>query len=258
MEDPSQCGSHRSDPLPERFYGGGGSTMRGYPQNQAGPRDPARVFRWVFRAVFNSTEVASLLCANIRGFVRDFGNVFSSIGSMSFPHRPTQYFRLQLHVARGWLRNPLQTPLSSAARRCIQYHPPEYNGFAGDYTHGAMLASGTCQTSTQHISHFQFFFSIRSGLLMRNGLSFVGRSSDRAAGICVIVDRSAIRLATRSLRIARLRGASGLEAFQNGKLPVSVLRHDRGAQRLIDLRLVNARWDVGNLCQRRQLKPRNY
>jgi outer membrane protein insertion porin family len=31
-------------PLPERFFGGGGNTQRGFPENQAGPRDPLTGF----------------------------------------------------------------------------------------------------------------------------------------------------------------------------------------------------------------------
>ena len=31
-------------PLPERFFGGGGSSHRGFPENQAGPRDPTTGF----------------------------------------------------------------------------------------------------------------------------------------------------------------------------------------------------------------------
>ena len=33
-------------PLAERFYGGGASSHRGFPELQAGPRDPTTGFRW--------------------------------------------------------------------------------------------------------------------------------------------------------------------------------------------------------------------
>lgn len=152
-------------PLPERFYGGGGSTMRGYPQNQAGPRDGSTGFPLGGSALFfNSTEIRfPLYGANIRGVVfEDFGNVFSTLGNMSF--RTDQHniadFNYMSHAVGFGIR--YRTPLGPL-RLDLAYsiNPPEYNGFAGDYTQLVLCsASGTCSTSTQHISHFQFFFSI--------------------------------------------------------------------------------------------------
>ena len=37
-------------PLPERFFGGGGTSHRGFPEIQAGPRDPTTGFRWAARS----------------------------------------------------------------------------------------------------------------------------------------------------------------------------------------------------------------
>ena len=152
-------------PLPERFYGGGGSTMRGYPQNQAGPRDGSTGFPLGGSALFfNSTEIRfPLYGANIRGVLfEDFGNVFSSIGNMSFrtDQRNIADFNYMSHAIGFGIR--YRTPLGPL-RLDVAYsiNPPEYNGFAGDYTQLVQCsASGTCTTSTQHINHFQFFFSI--------------------------------------------------------------------------------------------------
>ena len=152
-------------PLPERFYGGGGSTMRGYPQNQAGPRDGSTGFPLGGSALFfNSTEIRfPLYGANIRGVLfEDFGNVFSTLGNMSFrtDQRGITDFNFMSHAVGFGIR--YRTPLGPL-RLDVAYsiNPPEYNGFAGDYTQLVQCsASGTCTTSTQHISHFQFFFSI--------------------------------------------------------------------------------------------------
>jgi len=152
-------------PLPERFYGGGGNTMRGYPQNQAGPRDAATGFPLGGSALFfNNTEVRfPLYGANLRGVLfEDMGNVFSSIGAMSFrvDQRNISDFNYMSHAVGFGVR--YRTPLGPL-RLDIAYslNPPQYNGFAGDYTQLVQCsASGTCQPSTQHISHFQFFFSI--------------------------------------------------------------------------------------------------
>jgi len=157
-------------PLPERFYGGGGSTMRGYPQNQAGPRDsylnaPSTGFPLGGSALFfNSTEVRfPLYGANVRGVLfEDFGNVFSTLGNMSFrtDQRNVADFDYMSHAVGFGVR--YRTPLGPL-RLDVAYsiNPPQYDGFPGDYTQLVQCsASGTCQSSTQHISHFQFFFSI--------------------------------------------------------------------------------------------------
>ncbi len=152
-------------PLPERFYGGGGSTMRGYPQNQAGPRDGTTGFPLGGSALFfNNTEIRfPLYGANIRGVLfEDFGNVFSTLGNMSFrtDQRGITDFNFMSHAVGFGIR--YRTPLGPL-RLDVAYsiNPPEYNGFAGDYTQLVQCsASGACATSTQHISHFQFFFSI--------------------------------------------------------------------------------------------------
>lgn len=152
-------------PLPERLYGGGGSTMRGYPQNQAGPRDGSTGFPLGGSALFfNSTEIRfPLYGANIRGVLfEDFGNVFSTLGNMSFRtnQRNITDFNFMSHAVGFGIR--YRTPLGPL-RLDLAYdiNPPQYNGFAGDYTQLVQCsASGTCTTSTQHISHFQFFFSI--------------------------------------------------------------------------------------------------
>src|SRR5215471_4677916 len=74
-------------PLPERFFGGGSNSMRGLPDNQAGPRDSATGFPLGGNALFfHSTEGRfPLIGDNIGGVIfHDIGNVFSDLGSMSF------------------------------------------------------------------------------------------------------------------------------------------------------------------------------
>jgi outer membrane protein assembly factor BamA len=152
-------------PLPERFYGGGGTTMRGYPQNQAGPRDTDTGFPLGGSAqFFNNTELRfPLYGTNLRGVLfEDMGNVFSSIGTMSFrvDQRNISDFNYMAHAAGFGVR--YRTPLGPL-RFDIAYgiNPPRYNGFAGNYSQLVQCsASGTCLPSTQQISHFQFFFSI--------------------------------------------------------------------------------------------------
>jgi outer membrane protein assembly factor BamA len=152
-------------PLPERFYGGGGNTMRGYPQNQAGPRDTDTGFPLGGSALFfNNTEVRfPLYGANLRGVLfEDMGNVFSTLGNMSFRfhQKSISDFNYMSHAAGFGVR--YRTPLGPL-RLDIAYslNPPKYNGFAGNYSQLVECsAKGSCQTSTQQIGHLQFFFSI--------------------------------------------------------------------------------------------------
>ena len=57
-----------SIPLPERFFGGGGTSHRGFPENQAGPRDTTTGFPLGGTALlFNQTELRFPLSAKISG-----------------------------------------------------------------------------------------------------------------------------------------------------------------------------------------------
>jgi len=152
-------------PLPERFYGGGGSTNRAFPENQAGPRDLLTGFPLGGSALFfNSSELRfPLYGVNINGVLfEDAGNIYSSIGNMSF--RTTQHdagdFNYMVHAAGFGIR--YRTPVGPI-RVDLAYsiNPPRYNGFPGSYSQLVQCsAASTCQASLQQISHFQFFFSI--------------------------------------------------------------------------------------------------
>ncbi len=82
-------------PLPERFYGGGQTTIRGFPYDQAGPRDPLTGFPIGGNALlFHTTEFRfPLIGDNIGGvFFHDMGNVYSGLSRLSFP-RPPEWSR---------------------------------------------------------------------------------------------------------------------------------------------------------------------
>jgi outer membrane protein assembly factor BamA len=152
-------------PLAERFFGGGGNTQRGFPENQAGPRDLLTGFPLGGSALFfNNTELRfPLYGANINGVLfEDAGNVYSSLGSISFraKQRDLTDFNYMVHAAGFGLR--YRTPIGPL-RLDLAYsiNPPKYNGFPGSYSQLVQCsAAGTCQASLQQISHFQFFFSI--------------------------------------------------------------------------------------------------
>ncbi len=152
-------------PLPERFYGGGGSTDRAFPENQAGPRDLLTGFPLGGSAMFfNSAELRfPLYGANVNGvFFEDAGNIFSSIGKMSFrtvQHSPSD-FSYMVHAAGFGIR--YRTPVGPI-RVDLAYsiNPPRFFGYPGSYNQLVQCSvNGPCQASLQQISHFQFFFSI--------------------------------------------------------------------------------------------------
>ena len=77
-------------PLPERFFGGGATSQRGFPDNQAGPRDPFTGFPIGGNALlFHSTELRfPFLGDNITGvFFHDMGNIYSGMGNISFRYQ---------------------------------------------------------------------------------------------------------------------------------------------------------------------------
>jgi outer membrane protein insertion porin family len=74
-------------PLPERFFGGGTNSMRGFPDFQAGPRDLETGFPIGGNALlFHQDEFRfPLLGPNIGGVLfHDMGNIYTDVGSISF------------------------------------------------------------------------------------------------------------------------------------------------------------------------------
>jgi outer membrane protein assembly complex protein YaeT len=159
--------SEPGDPIPlaERFFAGGGNTQRGFPENQAGPRDLLTGFPLGGSAMFfNNTELRfPLYGANINGVLfEDMGNVFSSIGAITFrvDQKDQQDFDYMVHAVGFGIRyktpiGPLRLDLADSI------NPPKFNGFPGNYAQLVQCsAANSCQASAQQISHFQFFFSI--------------------------------------------------------------------------------------------------
>jgi outer membrane protein assembly factor BamA len=148
-------------PLPERFFGGGGTSLRAFPENQAGPRDALTGFPIGGNALlFHSTELRfPLIGNNIDGVLfHDLGNIFSTLGKVSFSfHQPSLTdFNYTVHAVGFGVR--YRTPLGPI-RVDLAYtlNPPTFNGLQGNYQD---LLFGTAPTVRQSTGHFQFFFSI--------------------------------------------------------------------------------------------------
>jgi outer membrane protein assembly factor BamA len=74
-------------PISERFFGGGSMSHRGFPDNQAGPRDTLTGFPLGGNALlFHSTELRfPFIGDNMQGVVfHDMPNIYNDIGSISF------------------------------------------------------------------------------------------------------------------------------------------------------------------------------
>jgi outer membrane protein assembly complex protein YaeT len=181
---PAGISATESVPLPERFFSGGSDSNRGFPYNQAGPRDigmPAATgasatlptgFPLGGNALFfNTFELRfPLLGSNIGGVVfHDMGNVFSSLNALTFrsSQRNLQDFDYMVHAVGFGIR--YKTPLGPV-RVDLAYsiNPPSYLGFSG--TVAQLLACNpnlppselpaVCTPVQQSVSHFQFSFSI--------------------------------------------------------------------------------------------------
>lgn len=156
-------------PLAERFFGGGGTSHRGFPEYQAGPRDIATGFPLGGTALlFNQTELRfPLIGEGIGGVLfHDMGNVFSSVRNFSF--RVSQHglndFDYTVHAVGFGIR--YKTPVGPV-RVDLGYsiNPPYFFGWKG--TEAQLLAAGLnpCQSSpslcsVQNVSHFQFIISL--------------------------------------------------------------------------------------------------
>jgi len=148
-------------PIAEHFFGGGSTSMRGFPDNQAGPRDLLTGFPLGGNALFfHSTELRfPFLGENINGvFFHDMGNVYSDLSSMSFRvhQKDISDFNYMVHAAGFGIR--YRTPVGPV-RVDLAYsiNPPTFFGLKGTYQE---LIKGTATSTIQNISHFQFFISI--------------------------------------------------------------------------------------------------
>lgn len=154
-------------PLPERFFGGGASSNRGFPDFQSGPRDIETGFPIGGTALFfNQTELRfPLIGENIGGVLfHDFGNTFSSLDNFSarVKQRDLQDFDYMVHAVGFGIR--YRTPVGPL-RMDLAYsiNPPKFVGFKGteqDLVDAGVNPCATGLCTQQSVSHFQFFFSI--------------------------------------------------------------------------------------------------
>ncbi len=156
-------------PLAERFFGGGGTSHRGFGENQAGPRDLETGFPIGGTAqFFNQTELRfPLIGENMGGVLfHDMGNTYSSLENFSFRlrQRDLQDFDYMVHAVGFGIR--YRTPVGPV-RVDLAYsiNPPRFFGWNG--TEQELINAGVNPCSNGNplctvtsTGHFQFFFSI--------------------------------------------------------------------------------------------------
>jgi outer membrane protein insertion porin family len=148
-------------PLPERFFSGGAASLRAFPDNQAGPRDPNTGFVIGGQALLmHNLELRfPLLGDNVGGVLfHDAGNVYSTMRRLSlrFHQKDERDFDYMVHAFGFGIR--YRTPVGPV-RLDLAYSPnaPRFFGFRG--TPEQLLVGGG-ERIHQRISPFQFFFSI--------------------------------------------------------------------------------------------------
>lgn len=177
-------------PLPERMFGGGSVSMRGFGDNQAGPRDIGTATEISGQQIaaptgfpiggdalfFNTVELRfPLLFPNLTGVVfHDMGNIYTTFSDISLAyHQPNtqpsyQNFNYAVQAPGFGLR--YKTPVGPV-RVDFAYtlNPTTYQGFNRNESIQQIVAcpggvtnnpSSPCYVSPQKLSRFQFFFSI--------------------------------------------------------------------------------------------------
>jgi outer membrane protein assembly complex protein YaeT len=153
-------------PLPERFFAGGAASHRGFPENQAGPRDSVTGFPVGGDTVFmNGLELRFPLIGNNLGgvFFHDAGNVYENLSKFSFRLRQKgdEDFNFMVHAVGFGVR--YQTPIGPF-RVDLAYtvNPTDFVGFRGTREEliGLTLPELLARRERQSLGHFQFHFSL--------------------------------------------------------------------------------------------------
>lgn len=154
-----QLGQADDIPLPERFFSGGASSHRGFPDNQAGPRDTLTGFPLGGRALLmNNLELRFPLRGENLGAVLflDSGNVYTELGDISFRFHQRDEFDYDYAVQATGLGIRYRTPIGPL-RLDLAYslNSPRFFGCTNTNP-----LEGCGAAKVQRIRPFQFHFSI--------------------------------------------------------------------------------------------------
>ena len=148
-------------PLPESFFAGGGTSLRGFGLNQAGPRDPITgfpigglallVFNQELRFPMKLPFIGNRLGGTL---LYDGGNVYSDVNHISFAWKPSPVVGQQsgIFFADGGIRHSLSDADRTGA--CGLWVPTESRRNMWE------LNSANRGPQMFRLPHFQFFFNI--------------------------------------------------------------------------------------------------
>ena len=160
IEDPVGTTTEEDIPLPERYFAGGDTSLRGFGLNQAGPRDPVTGFpiggdalvifnqelRFPLKLPYLGNRVGGTL-------LYDVGNVFSDVNHVNLrwtPPSPTDLNYLSHTVGFGFR---YATPIGPVRLDFgYQLNAPQFQFMNTTVTPN--------QPELQRLGHFQFFFNI--------------------------------------------------------------------------------------------------
>ncbi len=148
-------------PLPERFFSGGANAHRGFPENQAGPRDLVTGFPIGGKAILmNNLELRfPLLGDNIGGVLfHDAGNVYSGAGKINFrwSQKDLSDFDYMVHAVGFGIR--YRTPIGPVrVDLALSPNSARFNGFEGSRED---LLFGRGRATQLRVSRFQFHISL--------------------------------------------------------------------------------------------------
>ncbi|HYO81027.1 MAG TPA: POTRA domain-containing protein [Bryobacteraceae bacterium] len=150
-------------PFPERFFAGGVSSHRAFPDNQAGPRDLLTGFPVGGKALLmHNTELRfPLLGDNVGGVLfHDAGNVYQQLRDFSFrvSQRDRTDFNYMVHAVGFGVR--YRTPIGPV-RIDLAFSPnsPRFRGLKGTLDE-FLDPNANIPVVDQRISRFQFHFSL--------------------------------------------------------------------------------------------------
>ena len=157
----SRTGGRPDIPLAERLYSGGSSSIRAFPDFQAGPRDLETGFPLGGNALLiNNLELRFPLYGDNLSAVlfEDAGNVYTTVSDISFQFRQPNIQQFNYMVQDAGIGIRYRTPIGPL-RLDFSFSPdaPRFFGLKGTYED---LINGTAISTVQKISAFQFHFSL--------------------------------------------------------------------------------------------------
>ena len=157
----TRTGGFPEIPLAERLYSGGSTSIRAFPDFQAGPRDLVTGFPIGGNAMLiNSFELRFPLYGDNLSAVlfQDAGNVYTTLSDISFRFRQENLQDFNYMVQDAGIGIRYRTPIGPL-RLDLSFSPdaPRFFGLKGNLQD---LINGTATSTVQKINAFQFHFSL--------------------------------------------------------------------------------------------------